>query len=111
MLLREKTIINRLNLSSIDFFHIPALANPFGAQRRKSLRDIAVKIGIAPGAAPVVHAHGIVYFDMTIHRLRRRDGYLPKRNSNAAMQFAGPVNCLRTGESRRAVLGFSFTSS
>src|SRR6266481_7102171 len=106
MLLREKTIINRLNLSSIDFFDITALANPFGAQRRKSLRDIAVKIGIAPGAARVVHAHGLVYFDMTIHRLRRREGYLPKRNANVGMQFARHVNLLRIGESRRAVLGF-----
>src|SRR5207253_10969591 len=107
MLLREKTVINRLNSSSIDFFHITALANPFGAQQRKSLRDIAVKIGIAPRAARVVHAHGLVpkdygrgaraILDMTIHRLRRRKGYLPKRNANVRMQFARDVNFLRIG--------------
>ena len=87
MFLGKKTVINRLNFSSIDFFHIAALANPFCAQGRKSLCHIAVKIRITPWAARVVHAHGLVDFDFTVYGLSRCERDFPERNANIGMQL------------------------
>ena len=89
------SVINRLNFSSIDFFNIAALANPFCTQRRKSLCHIAVKIGITPWAACVVHAHGFVDFYFTVYGLSRCEGDFPKRNTNLAMHLSRNVRLLR----------------
>ena len=92
MLLGKISIINRPNDSSLVFLHVAAFANPFGAQGRQALRDIAVKIGIAPRAAGVVNAHWFVHFDLAVHRFRRCERDFPEWDANIGMQFAGDVN-------------------
>jgi len=121
---REKTVINRLSFSPFDFFHISALADPFRAQRRKSLRNIAVKSGVTPRSARVVNAHRLVVknygrgsrasLHLTVHRLRRRERDFAERNPNVRMQLAGDINLARI-ETRSAPaslaasrLGFTF---
>src|SRR5206468_542784 len=89
------SIVDRLNFSPIDFFHISSVAGPFRAQRRKSLRNITVKIGIAPRAARVINAHGLVHLDFAVHRFGRRKGDLAEWNASVGMQLAGDINFLR----------------
>ena len=84
-----------LNCSTANFFNIAALANPFRAQRRKSLCHIAVKIRIAPWAARVVHAHRLIDFDFTVHGLSRCERDFPERNANVGMKFPDDVNLPR----------------
>ena len=107
-------------MSTCNDFNIAAIADPFRAQRRKSLRNIAVKIGIAPRAARVVNADRLVVknygrgaratLDLAVHRLRRRERDFAEWNPNVGMQLAGDVNFLRIGENRRGVLRFFGTS-
>src|SRR4030095_16209841 len=92
VLLGQISIIDRPNDSPFVFFHVAASANPFRAQRRQTLFDIAVKIGIGPWAARVVNAHRLVYFDFAVRRLGRRERDFPERNANVRMQFAVYVN-------------------
>src|SRR6476660_3427102 len=96
--LGKKTVINRLNFSSIDFFYITALANPFCAQRRKSLRHVAVKIRITPWPARVVHAHGFVHFNLARHRLCRGERDFTERNTDLGVQPPRNVSLLRIWE-------------
>src|SRR6476660_7843768 len=93
--LGKKTVINRLNFSSIEFSRITALANPFCAQRRKSLRHVAVKIRITPWPARVVHAHGLIDFDSTVYGLSRRERDFPEWNANVGVQPPRNVSLLR----------------
>ena len=92
MFLGKKTVINRLNFSSIDFFDIVAVANPFCAQGRKSLCYVAVKIRITPWPARVVHPHRLIDFNLARHRLCRRERDFTEWNPNVAMNFAANVN-------------------
>ena len=73
-------------LPPVDFFDVAAIANPFRAQRRKSLCHIAVKIRITPWAARVVNPHRLVDLDFTVHRLSRRERDLAERNTDVGMQ-------------------------
>src|SRR6476620_10886652 len=93
--LGKKTVINRLNFSPTDFFHVYALANPFCAQGRKSLCHIAVKIRITPRPARVVHAHGFVHFNLARHRLCRGERDFTERNPNVGMQLSRNESLLR----------------
>src|SRR5437763_4048308 len=60
MSFREIAVINWPTESSFVFRHISACANPVRTQRWQALRDMAMKIGITPRAARVVHAHWFV---------------------------------------------------
>jgi len=92
-------VILRRNGSSLDFFYVAAIANPFRAQWRQTLRNIAVKIGVAPGTACVVHAHRFVDFDFAVERFSRRERDFAERHSDFTMQFAGDVNFARVRQS------------
>src|SRR4030095_8965257 len=95
MRFRQIALLHRFNSPSVVLLNITALANPFRAQRRKSLLHITVKIRIAPWAACVVHAHRLVYFDFSIHGFSRSECYLAKRHTNCAMNFTANVNLAR----------------
>src|SRR5262249_1423978 len=91
----EPAIINRLNLAAFGFFNVAAVADPLGAQRRKSSRDIAVKIGITPWTAGVVNAHRLLHLNLAAHRFRRRECDFAKRHANVRINFARDVNLAR----------------
>src|SRR5438094_8509722 len=95
MSFRKKTVVAKCRGPAANFFHIVAVANPFGAHRRKPLRDIASKIGIAPRTAGVVHAHRFVDFYFAVDRFCRSESDLSKRNSDVFLQCASDVNLLR----------------
>ena len=75
--------------------------NPFRTQRRQALRDIALKIGVAPRAARVVHAYWFVLenygrgpratLDRAADRFRRCERDFPEWDANIRMQFARDV--------------------
>src|SRR6516165_10469354 len=92
MRFRQIAIVDGLNSPSVVLFHIPAVANPFRAQQRKSLRHITAKIRIAPWAACVVHAHRLVDFDFAVHGLSRCERDFPERNANVGMKLPRNVN-------------------
>src|SRR5438093_13325407 len=95
---REISVINWPNESSFVFRHISACANPVRTQRWQALRDIAMKIGIAPRAARVVHAHWFVLENYgrgpcaTLHLaadpFRRCERNFAERHANIRTQFA-----------------------
>ncbi len=105
-------VINRLDFSSLDFFDIAAVADPFRAQRRQTARNIDIYVRIAPRAARVVNADRFVDFNFAIHRLRRRERDLAKRHAKIDMLFAGDVHFTRIRQLTIAhrvyrVLGFT----
>jgi hypothetical protein len=79
------SVIDWLNLSSFDFFHIASVPNPFCPERWQPTRDIDVYIRITPRAARVVNAHRLVDFDLAVHRLRRRERDLAERHFDLRM--------------------------
>src|SRR5438067_10830493 len=99
---REISVINWPKESSFVSRHIAACANPVRTQRWQALRDIAMKIGIAPRAARVVHAHWFVLenygrgpcatLDLAADRFRRCERDFPERDANIRMQFARDVS-------------------
>ena len=105
MFLGQVSIINRLNFTPVDFLHVATVEDPFGAQWRKALSDIAVKIWIAPGPARVVNAHRFVRNtygrdaratpDLAVQRFRRRESYFAEWNADPFVQCARDINLLR----------------
>ena len=98
MRVRKPAIIDRLNFAPFVFLDIAAAAYPFCAQRRKSLRDIAMKIGIAPWPAGVVNAHRVVRPNIAVHRFCWGQSDFAERHTNVGMNFARDVNLFRIRE-------------
>src|SRR6266446_8060382 len=103
-------IINRPNFAAGVFPDFPSPADPFRAQRRQTLFDVAMKIRIAPRAAGVVNAHRLVDFDLAANRFRWGERYLPKRNSDVFVQRARDINLLRVRQSRSIIHRFETRS-
>src|SRR6188472_2285372 len=82
MRLGQISVIDRLDDSSGDFFHIATLQDPIAAQGRKPLYWVKRHAWIAPWTASVVNAHRLVHFDLAVHRLRRRKRDFPERHAN-----------------------------
>ena len=61
----------------------------------------SVCLRITPRAAAIVNAHRLVDFDFAVHRFRRSERDLAKRNAEFRMQFAGDVNFARVRQSAR----------
>ncbi len=107
----EIAIIDRRDGATVDFLHIAAVANPFGAQRRQAFGYIDLLIGVAPRAARVVDADRLVHFDLAAHGFCRREGDFAERNADVGMELAGDVDLAGVGqlvECRRAVRGSIF---
>ena len=102
----EVTIVDRSDASSFDFLDITAGVNPIGAQRREAALDVAVKIGVGPGAAGVVNADGLVDFELAGHGFRRREGDFAEGDAEIGMELAGEVDFLAVRERCVGGLGF-----
>src|SRR5206468_4846198 len=65
------------------------------------IRDLIVTgvqtcaLPISPRTARVVNADRLIGFDLAVHRFRRRERNLAKRNTKIVMQFSGDVNLAR----------------
>src|SRR5207253_10090149 len=79
---RQIAIVRRRDRATRNGFHIAAGTDPFGAQRRQTLRNIAVKIRIAPRSAGVVNAHRLVYLNLATHRFCWRERDFAKGHAN-----------------------------
>src|SRR4029077_41199 len=106
MFLRKISVINWPNDSSFDLVHISALQDPIAAQGRKPLCWVKRHAWIAPWAARVVNAYGLVYFGLAVHRLRQRELDFSKGDVNVPMQFSSDVNLFRVPVAAAVGCGF-----
>src|SRR5438067_12088386 len=90
----QVSVIDRRDDASFDFVDIAALENPALAQRREALFDVAVKIGIGPGAAGVVNPDGLVDFELAGHGFRWRERNFAEGDAEIGMELAGKVDLL-----------------
>src|SRR5438552_13697965 len=67
---REVAVVFRLHVAAFVFGDVVALQNPIATQRGDSIFDIAIKTGIAPHAARVVHAYRLIYLDFAVKTFR-----------------------------------------
>src|SRR2546423_11572362 len=91
MRLGEISVIDRLDDSSGDFFHIATLQDPIAARGRKPLYWVKRHAWIAPWTASVVNAHRLGY----LHRAGRcfcwRYRAFAKRNPHVRVHLTGTV--------------------
>src|SRR5437870_4909607 len=92
MFFGKVSVVDRRYFASFDFFDVAAFTDPLRAQRRQALFDVAIETRIAPRTAGVVNADRFVYFDLAVHRLRRRERDFAERDADVGMQFAGDEN-------------------
>ena len=92
MFLGKVAIVDWPNESSLDLFHIAAVANPFRAQRRQTSFDIAVKFRVAPRPTGVVNTRRLVKLERFVERFSWRERNLPERDAQIDMDFSDDVN-------------------
>src|SRR5437016_12971248 len=95
MLLGQISVVLRTNGASFNFFDIAAITDPFRAQWRQALFNVAIETRLAPGTAGVINADRLVHFDLAAHRLGRREGYFAERPAKIDMYLLGHVNLAR----------------
>src|SRR5882757_123423 len=87
MRLGQISVIDRLDDSSGDFFHIATLQDPIAAQGRKPLYWVKRQAWIAPWTASVVNAHRLVYLHRAGHCFGWRKRDFAKRNPHVWMHL------------------------
>src|SRR5437763_16656900 len=92
VLIRQIAIIDRRDGATVDLFDITAVADPFCARGRKTLRDVAMKRRITPGTARVVNANRFVHLDFAAHRFRWHERDFAEGNPDVGMQLTGDVD-------------------
>ena len=106
VLARKVTIVHRLHFSSCVGCRIAALRNPFLAERRESLGDIPVEIGITPRPAAFINADGGVRFQLAVKVLSRGERDLAHWDTHLGMEGASDIYPTAGGKQVGALLFF-----
>jgi len=95
MLIAKITIVARCYRATFVFFHVRSRQDPRSSHRRQTLYHIPGELGIAPRAAAIVNADGIVDLGLSVEGFGRPQRNFSHRNSDVGIDLARRVDARR----------------